>query len=103
MRLRPKRAFNRSVARNPKVKAAVRENTETIAANARVFAAPHGTLASRISTEYGDVDGYVVMSDNGKKKNEPAAAAIEFGGTFKNGRTQKGLRVLGRAVDTAGG
>lgn len=100
-RLTPKRTFNRRLARKVPVRAAVVRNTEEIAANARMLAAPHGTLASRISAEIHDVDGFVVMTDAGKAKNEPAAAAIEFGGTFKNGRQQKGLRILSRAVGGA--
>lgn len=101
VRLTPKRTFNRRLARKAPVRAAIARNTEEIAANARMLAAPHGTLASRISTEIHDVDGVVVMADAGKAKNEPAAAAIEFGGTFKNGRQQKGLRILSRAVGGA--
>ena len=92
--------MNKQVSRMPSVQAAVAANAERLAAQARMLAAPHGSLASRITVERDNpADMAVVLSDNGKGKNEPAAAAIEFGGRFKNGRVQPGLRVLSRAVD----
>ena len=103
VRLRPKRVFNRDVARKPGVRASVLANAEEVAMNARMIAAPHGSLSSRISVEQGDVDAYVVMTDDDTGKNEPAAAAIEFGGTFKDGHTQEGLHILGRATGMAAG
>lgn len=102
VKLLPAKAFNRAVVREGRGLRATAPAAEKIATLARMHAAPHGTLASRINVEHGDVDSFVVMSDAGKGKNEPAAAAIEFGGQFKDGRIQPGLNILGQAVRSAG-
>lgn len=95
------RVLHRKVARLPEVRASVRKSTEGLASLARLFAAAHGISAARITVTSGKVDSFVNFIDDDTGKNEPAAAAIEFGGTFKNGRHQKGLHILGNAVKSA--
>lgn len=67
-----------------------------VASVMRSVAAPHGSLASRVSVERGRVDRFVGISD-------PNIGAIENGGVRKDGRVVKGLHVLARTANAFGG
>jgi len=83
-------------AKLPGVRAAVRANTERTAGRAEAILAQHRDEgAAEISTEYGSLDGFVVLSDEG---GDRAAAAIEFGGTRADGTPFPGLYILRRAA-----
>lgn len=83
-------------AKLPGVRAAVRANTERIAGRARGILAQHRDEGdAEIDTEYGALDGFVVLSDEG---GDQAAAAIEFGGTRRDGTPFAGLYILRRAA-----
>ena len=89
--LDPPKALNKKSARLPEVRAEVRAAAQRLAEKAQVNAAGHGSLPEHISVTSGKVDSFVNMEHDD-------AAAIEFGGTYKNGRVQKGLHILSRAV-----
>lgn len=82
-------------AKLPGVRAAIKANTERIGARAEAILAQHRDEGdAEIKVEFGSLDGFVVLSDEG---GERAAAAIEFGG-IRNGRPFPGLYILRRAA-----
>jgi hypothetical protein len=83
-------------AKLPGVRAAIRTNTERIGARAEAILATHRDEGdAEIKTEYGSLDGFVVLDDS---SGEGAAAAIEFGGVRDDGRPFPGLYILRRAA-----
>lgn len=75
------------------------------AAQARGVSAAKGLLAehdhpggAKITKSKGKLDRYVIMEDDDSGAGEPAAAAIEYGGTTSEGKPIEGLHILGRTL-----
>lgn len=90
------RITDEEAAKLPGVQTARRATTERIGARARSILAQHRAEGdAKIEVEHTRVDGFVTLSDEG---GDQAAAAIEFGGTRKDGTPIPGLYILRRAA-----
>lgn len=84
------------VAKMAGVRGAIVSNTERIGRRAEAILAQHRDEGdAEIETDYGRVDGFVILSDEG---GDRAAAAIEFGGVRADGTPFPGLYILRRAA-----
>lgn len=86
---------NEMAAKHVETQAKLDVEAEVVAAVIRNIAGPHGTLASRVSVESGDVDRFPGITD-------PDIGAIEFGTLDPDAKQVKGLHVLQRAANAFG-
>ena len=83
------RAMNTVVSHHVNVMDAIFKTTEARGRRASMVLASHrDTGNAKVTTTYGDTDGFINLDDE-------AATSIEFGHRKKNGRIVPGLHILG--------
>lgn len=89
------KGIEKTVAVCVETQAQLDATADVVASVMRSVAAPHGSLASRVTVERGRVDRYVGI-------NDPNIGAIENGGVRRDGRVVQGLHVLARTANMFG-
>lgn len=88
--------LEKTIARLKDVRAELKAERDSIYGRARANLAPHDNPGGcKVTKTSGAVDYFVNLDDG---DGVPAAAAIEFGWTTKNGKPVEGLHILGRAA-----